>query len=126
MKECACHYDDLRVKVEVCDGRGVITVLQDRFVISKEFVESDESLRAPFKLVEYAKVLLGKARLVVVVPKDRAVSFRLKMLELNHYWLFYYQLFYYDDQGEIFRLDRSVWRRLKGLPPDETRCPEVT
>lgn len=125
-RECGARYDGLTVGYEITGDRGIITVLQDgRYVISKEMVETEESLAAPHKLVEYAKVLMNKARLVVVVPKSCAVDHRLRMLELNNYWLCYYQLLYYDERGGLYPLDRRSWRRLRGLPPDEARSPEV-
>lgn len=46
------------------------------------------------------------------------------MLELNRRWLFYYQLYHYDEAG-LHRLDRAEWRRLRGLPPERTWSPEV-
>jgi len=125
-RECGELFGDLTVRSEMFGDRGVVTVLQDdRYIVSKEFVESDESLNGPLRMTEYAQVILGKARLVVVVPKDRAVDIWLKMLELNRHWLFYYQLFYYDEEGYLHRLDRAAWRRLRGLPPDDGWHPEV-
>jgi len=125
-RECEARFDHLSVGYEIVGSRGIITVLQDdRFVISKEMVETEESLAEPHKLVEYAKVLMNKARLVVIVPKACAVEHRLKMLELNNYWLFYYQLYYYDERGELYHLDRKTWRRLRGLPSDVEWSPEV-
>lgn len=118
-REVAEHYPDATVRFEVRAGRGIITAYQDRFVLSKEFVESEESLCTPGLLAEYSCILRAKARLVVVVPRHRAATFRLKLLELNNWWLFYYQLHYYDREGVIRRVDRQTWRRLMSLPPDE-------
>ena len=121
--ECGEHYDDTTVRWEVSDDRGIVTVLQDgRHVVSKEFVETDGSLERQH-MVEYARILLGRARLVVIIPRERAVDLRLRMLELNRHWLFYYLLFYYDEDS-LHRLDRAEWRRLRGIPPDDLR-PEV-
>jgi len=125
-KECCPLFDGLTVKHDVEEHRGIITVLQDgRFVVSKEFVETQRSLERPNKLAEYARILQGKARLVVVVPKDLAVEHRLKMLELNRFWLSYYLLYYYDEEGRLFHLDRACWRRLRGLPSDQRWNAEV-
>jgi hypothetical protein len=125
-KECEEHFDGLTVTVEVNDDRGIVTVLQDdRYIVSKEFVESDESLDRLRHLGEYVGILLGKARLVVIAPMERAVDLRLRMLELNNHWLFYYQLYYYDDGGRLHLLDRAEWRRLRGLPKEEEWRPEV-
>lgn len=118
-REVREHYPEAKVHFEVHSGRGIITASLDRFVLSKEFVESEGSLCDPRLLVEYSRILRAKARLVVVVPRHRAAAFRLKMLELNNCWLFYYQLHYYDVDGRIRKIDRQTWRRLMSLPPDE-------
>ena len=113
------HYPEAEVTYEVCGGRGIITACDGRFIISKEFVESADTLSDPHCMIEYARVLQGRSRLVVVVPLDRAVGMRLRLLELNNWWLFYYQIHYYDEGGEVRRLDRRTWRRMRDLPPDE-------
>lgn len=118
-REVREHYPDATVSFELCNGRGVITACQDHWVISKEFVESEESLSDPRLLIEYSYILRAKARLVVVVPRSRAASFRLRMMELNNRWLFYYQVHYYDGGGTVRKLDRQAWRRLMSLPPDD-------
>jgi hypothetical protein len=117
-REVREFYPDATVSFEVVGERGIITACHDRFVLSKEFVESEESLRDPRLLREYARVLMGKARLVVVVPRHEAASFRMRMLELNNWWLCYYQIHYYESEGSIRRLDRKAWRKLMSLPPD--------
>ncbi len=117
-REVREFYPDATVSFEVVGERGIITACQDRFVLSKEFVESEESLRDPRLLREYARVLMAKARLVVVVPRQEAASFRMRMMELNNWWLCYYQIHYYDHGGLIRRLDRKTWRKLMSLPPD--------
>ncbi len=119
-------YPDATVSYEICKGRGVITACQDRFVVSKEFVETDVTLSDPHCMIEYARVLQAKSRLVVVVPKEKAVKTRMKLLELNNWWLFYYQIHYYDEKGDIKHVDRRTWRRMMNLPPDEPeRAREV-
>lgn len=122
-REIKEHYPEANVSFEVCDGRGIITACIDRFIVSKEFVESEETLSCSHRLVEYARVIQGKSRLVVVVPKSNAIRTRLRLLELNNWWLFYYQLHYYDEKGEIRKLDRKAWRKMMDLPPDEPEMP---
>lgn len=119
-------YPDATVTYEICGGRGVITAFQDRYLVSKEFVETAETLSNPRCMIEYAHVLQAKSRLVVVVPKEKAVKTRLRLLELNNWWLFYYQVHYYDEDGNITHVDRRTWRRMMNLPPDEPeRAREV-
>lgn len=121
VREVREHYPEAKVRLEVRGRRGIITAYLDTFVLSKEFVETDDTLDDPKLLYEYSQVLRRKARLVVVVPRHRAAAFRLKLLELNNNWLSYYQLHYYGDEGDIRRVDRETWRRLMSLPPEETR-----
>ncbi|MDW5563727.1 MAG: hypothetical protein SA339_10920 [Methanomassiliicoccus sp.] len=118
-REVTEHYPDATVSFEVRCGRGIITACQGRYVVSKEFVESEESLTDPHLMVEYAQILMSKARLVVVVPRHKAAALRLRMLELNNWWLFYYQIHYYENGGRIRRIDRQTWRALMSLPPDD-------
>ncbi|WP_019176951.1 hypothetical protein [Methanomassiliicoccus luminyensis] len=123
--EIADVYPQATVRYETAGGRGVVTVLDDRFVVSKEFVETDDSLREN-RMGEYARVLMGRSRLVLVVPRDRAAKVRLKLLDLNRHWLFYYQLHCYDEDGKIIHVDRRTWRKLMGLPPErQERAPEI-
>lgn len=107
------------MEYQIAEDRGIITVLQDRYVVSKEFVETTCWLSCPRLLVEYAHVLQARSRLVVVVPLDDAVQTRLRMLELNNWWLFYYQIHFYAIDGTIHRMDRRTWKRLRQLPPDD-------
>ncbi|MBI0584017.1 MAG: hypothetical protein ISF22_07295 [Methanomassiliicoccus sp.] len=118
-REVRAVYPDATVSIEVSGERGIITAYQERYVLSKEFVESESSLRNPRLLVEYAHVLQAKSRLVVLVPRDRAAAVRLRLLELNNWWLCYYQLHYYEEGGGIKMIDRRTFRRLMGLPPDD-------
>jgi hypothetical protein len=119
-------YPGAAVSYEIGEDRGVITLTQDRFVVSKEFVETAKSLGSPGRMTEYARVLMGKSRLVLIVPEDEAVRTWLRLLEFNNFWLFYHSIHYYDDNGEIRRVDRRTWRKLRGLPPDDPeRSPEV-
>jgi hypothetical protein len=119
LREVRKCYPDAAVSFEICGGRGIITVCQDRYVVSKEFVETADTLSNPHCMIEYARVLQAKSRLVVIVPKEKAVKTRLRLLELNNWWLFYYQIHYYDEHGHIKHVDRRTWRRMMNLPPDE-------
>ncbi len=118
-REVREKYPEAKVRYEVRGRRGIITAYMDAFVLSKEFVETDESLDDPKLLFEYSQVLRRRARLVVLVPRGRAAAFRLKLLELNNNWMSYYQLHYYEEWGDIRLVDRETWRRLISLPPEE-------
>jgi hypothetical protein len=119
-------YPDAIVTYEVRGGRGVITACLDHYVVSKEFVETAETLSNPHCMIEYARLLQAKSRLVVV-PKEIVVKTRMRLLELNNWWLFYYyQVHYYDENGNIKPVDRRTWRRMMNLPSDEPeRAREV-
>ena len=111
---------------ELRGDRGIITVCQDRFVLSKEFVETEQSLCSPHCMSEYGRILRGKARLVLIVPKERAVKVRMRLLEFNNFWLFYYLVFFYDEDGTMSRMDRKAWYEMMGhpyVPPP--RAPEI-
>jgi hypothetical protein len=126
LREVRRHYPLATATTEVSADRGIITVCQDRFVLSKEFVETEASLRSPHCMPEYGRILTGKARLVLVVPKDRAVKARMRLLEFNNFWLFYYQIFYYDVEGNIRRMERKAWCELSGRPYEAPpRSPEI-
>jgi len=68
------HHPSVTAETEIKNGRGVVTAFQDRFTLSKEFVETEESLRSPHCIPEYRRVLQGKARLVLIVPKEMATK----------------------------------------------------
>lgn len=126
MNEIKRHYPDATMKIEVIDGRGTLTFCNGRFIVSKEFVETAETLNSRHCMMEYRHVLQGKARLVIVVPMVEASNTFTRMLELNNWWLFYYQIFYYDDKGEIMRMDRKAWCRMSGRPYEpHARAPEI-
>ena len=92
------------------DGRAHITVLWDDLMIGEEYVETATSWNQPERLPEYRKILAGnKKRLVVLVPERHARAARLKMLDLNHWWLFYYQVYGYDHEGTIKRQGRPMY-----------------
>lgn len=92
------------------DGRAYIIIHWDGRVIGEEYVETATSWNRPERLEEYRKVLVGnRKRLVVLVPERHARSARLKMLELNQWWLFYYLVFSYDQDGNIKRVGRPMY-----------------
>ena len=70
LKEIIRYYPKADVTTELRGDRGIITVCQDRFVLSKEFVETEQSLCSPHCMSEYGRILRGKARLVLIVPKE--------------------------------------------------------
>jgi len=126
VKEIEKHYPDVTMRIEVLDGRGVLTFCDGRFVVSKEFVETAETLSSHHCMMEYRHVLQAKARLVLIVPRIEASNTFTRMLELNNWWLFYYQIFYYDEEGEIRRMDRKAWCKMSGRPYDPpSRAPEI-
>ncbi len=126
MNDVKKHYPDATMKIEVLDGRGILTFCNGRFVVSKEFVETVKSLSSHHCMMEYRHVLQGKARLVLIVPRIEAPNTFTRMLELNNWWLFYYQIFYYDEEGEIRKMDRKAWCKMSGRPYEPpARAPEI-
>jgi hypothetical protein len=126
LKEIRRHYPEATMTAKLCSDRGIITVFQDRYILSREYVETEQSLCSPQCMSEYGRILLGKARLVLIVPKDRAVKARMRLLEFNNVWLFYYQVFFYDEQGKIRRMDRRAWCEMMGRPYEAPpRAPEI-
>ncbi len=126
LKEIRKHFPDATMNVELVDGRGVLTVCHGRYVVSKEFVETAESMSSPHCMSEYRRTLQGKARLVLIVPKETAANTYTRMLELNNWWLFYYQIFFYDEQGNVRRMDRKTWCHMIGRPYEPVRrAPEI-
>lgn len=126
LKEVRKHYPEATVEVEIKDGRGILTACRGRFVVSKEFVETEESLCSPHCIPEYRRILQGRARLVIIVPRENATKTFLRMLEFNQLWLFYYQVFFYDKEGNIKRVDRKTWCEMMGRPYEPpARAPEI-
>jgi hypothetical protein len=116
-------HPDVKLEIEIKNDRGILTACEDRFVISKEFVETEDSIQSPRRFYEYYCVLKGKSRLVLTVPKGNAIQTFLRMLEFNQIWLFYYQIYFYDDEGHIKRMDRKTWCEMTGRPYDPPYCP---
>ena len=88
------------------DGRAVIKMIQEDWVIGMEFIETDSSWNDPKRFRDYYIALVNKCRLGVIVPKENAMSARLKLLEFNQRWLFYYQVFSYDEEGNLKKIGR--------------------
>jgi hypothetical protein len=105
--EVGCHFPGAEAHYSVDpEGRGVITIqLEDR-LIGVEYIETPETWNRPERMMEYRKVIGNKARLVVCAPETCARSARMRMLELNNWWLFYYLVFSYDAAGNLFRVGR--------------------
>jgi hypothetical protein len=126
LKEVRRHYPTATVETEIKKRRGVVIAFQDRFILSKEFVETEESLCSPHCIPEYRRILQGRARLVLIVPKEMATKTFLRMLEFNNWWLFYYQIFFYDEEGNIKHVDRKTWCEMMGRPYESPpRAPEI-
>ena len=88
------------------EGRGVISVTLNGLFLSQEFVETAISCENPQRSLDYLRVLRDRMRLVIVVPESRANWMRLKMLQFNQWWLFYYLVFSYDEEGNVRRVGR--------------------
>ena len=126
LKEVRRYCPNATIRTQVSQGRGIITLYQDCFIISKEFVETAETLSSVHCMTEYQRVLQGKARLVLIVPKPHAVRTRMRLLEFNNWWLFYYQVFFYDEQGYIKYVDRKTLCELMGRPCEASPiAPEI-
>lgn len=92
------------------DGRLHINILWEGSTIGEEYIETATSWNQPERMMEYRKVLAGnRKRLVVLVPERHARAARLKMLDLNHWWLFYYQVYGYDHEGRIKQQGRPMY-----------------
>ncbi len=110
-RECAHCYPGAETTYTLLeDGRAHLTIYWEGRTIGEEYVETAISWNRPERLSEYRRILAGnRMRLVVLVPERHARSARLKMLELNHWWLFYYLVFSYDHEGEIKKVGRPMY-----------------
>ncbi len=88
------------------DGRAHIVVTWEGAVIDEEYVETAESWSRPERTREYLRPLVNKARLVVIVPERHVRSARMRLLEFNQWWYFYYLVFSYDQEGYLRRYGR--------------------
>lgn len=89
--ECKIEYDR--------EERGIIKFIVDRYLVDVEFIETHESWRHPRRSREYANIIGSKCRVVVLIPEPHALTARLRMLDLNMSYLFYYQVYAYDLEG---------------------------
>ncbi len=92
--------------VTAVDGRAVIRMIEEGSVIGMEFVETKSSWNDPKRARDYYIALVNKCRVGVIVPKEHAMSARLRMLEFNQRWLFYYQVYSYDTEGNLRKIGR--------------------
>ena len=88
------------------DGRAVIRMIEEGWVIGMEFVETNSSWNESQRYRDYYIALVNKCRLGVIVPKEHAMTARLRMLEFNQRWLFYYQVYSYDALGNLKKIGR--------------------
>ena len=88
------------------DGRAVIRMIEEGWIIGMEFVETDGSWNETQRYRDYYIALVNKCRLGVIVPKEHAMTARLRMLEFNQRWLFYYQVYSYDAEGSVKKIGR--------------------
>ncbi|HEY3419276.1 MAG TPA: hypothetical protein VGK23_01835 [Methanomassiliicoccales archaeon] len=98
------------------DGRAAIKMLEEGSVIGLEFVETGSSWNDPKRKREYYVALINKCRLEVIVPVEHAMSARLRMLEYNQMWLFYYQVYSYDGEGNLKKIIRPFEDRSEAGP----------
>ena len=88
------------------DGRAVIKMLEEGSVIGMEFIETGSTWNDPGCQRDYYIALVNKCRLGVIVPIEHALRARLRMLEYNQRWLFYYQVYSYDGEGNLKKIGR--------------------
>jgi hypothetical protein len=106
-KELSVFFPDANIEVATDrDGRAVIKMIQEGGVIGMEFVETGLTWNDPKRLRDYYITLVNKCRLGVIVPNEHAMTARLKMLEFNQRWLFYYQVYSYDAEGNLNKIGR--------------------
>jgi hypothetical protein len=105
--ELSGFFPDANIEVATDkEGRAVIKMVQEGWVIGMEFIETGISWNDPKRYRDYYIALVNKCRLGVIVPKEHALSARLKMLEFNQRWLFYYQVYSYDEDGNLKKIGR--------------------
>jgi hypothetical protein len=106
-REISGFFPDARIEVTTDkDGRAVIRMLQENWVIGMEFVETGTTWNETARSRDYYIALVNKCRLGVIVPVEHAMSARMRMLEFNQRWLFYYQVFSYDEKGDLRKIGR--------------------
>jgi hypothetical protein len=88
------------------NGRAVIKMVEDGYVIGMEFVETSSTWDDPKRQRDYYIALVNKCRLVVIAPSEHAMRARLRLLEFNQRWLFYYLVYSYDGEGNLKKIGR--------------------
>jgi hypothetical protein len=88
------------------NGRAVIKMVEEGSVIGMEFVETSSTWDDPKRQRDYYIALVNKCRLVVIVPTEHAMRARLRLLEFNQRWLFYYLVYSYDGEGNLKKIGR--------------------
>jgi hypothetical protein len=89
------------------EGRGLIDIFLHGDPIGHEIIETSKSWQdKEERLFAYRKVLNKKIRLVVMAPRQDVMMVRMMMLELNHWWLFNYMIYGYDNNGRLVRVLR--------------------
>jgi hypothetical protein len=83
------------------DDRAHITIVWEGVIIGEEYVETSGSWSNPERMREYLRPLVNKARLVVIVPERHVRRARMRLLEFNQWWYFYYLVFSYDMEGNL-------------------------
>ena len=127
MSEVKRCYPGATFEIQMTGRRGILTACEDRSVISKEFIETEESISSGRSLYEYYCVLRGRARLVLIVPKVKAAEVFGRMLDFNQVWLSYYQIYYYDEEGHIESMNRKAWCEMTGRHNDPPyQPPEIS
>jgi hypothetical protein len=106
-KEICGFFPDTTIEVATAkDGRAVIKMLQENWVIGMEFVETGTTWNEAGRFRDYYITLVNKCRLGVIVPVEHAMTARMRMLEFNQRWLFYYQVYSYDADGNLRKVGR--------------------
>ena len=106
-EEISGLFPDARIEVATDeDGRAVIRMLQENWVIGMEFVETGTTWNEAGRFRDYYIALVNKCRLGVIVPIEHSMTARMRMLEFNQRWLFYYQVFSYDEDGNLRKIGR--------------------
>lgn len=106
-KEICGFFPDATIEVAADqNGRAVIKMIQDNWVIGMEFVETGTTWNEAGRFRDYYITLVNKCRLGVIVPVEHAMTARIRMLEFNQRWLFYYQVYSYDAEGNLRKVGR--------------------
>ena len=71
-------------------------MIAEGWIIGMEFVETNSSWNDARDITIITSPWSTKCRLGVIVPKEHAMTARLRMLEFNQRWPFYYQVYSYD------------------------------